>query len=224
MNLASKPQKPFAPNRGLRALIYAVVAAPLGYLVGKYLARLEKAGVWAAPDFVWSDYLALLLAFVLSAVGLLAMIVSVSRKTLGQQIDPEGGRPATPAQAAFHAQSGWVMLLAGVMMAAPVMVRAVYDPVPPMIASAAMIGLVALFLIQTASNISVWIRSDELMRRATAEISALTFVILQGALFLWAAGEKLGVLPHLTLWDAVTVMMTAYLLIAAVVMWRRGLT
>lgn len=222
MNLASNSPKP-AGNRALRALIYAVAAAPLGYLVGKYLARLEDAGVWSKPDLSWSDGLALFLALLLSTIGVITMIVSASRKTLGRQIDPEGGRPATLAQAAFHAQSGWVMALGGVMMAAPVLIGAVYDPVPPMIASAAMIGLVALFLIQSASNISVWVRSDELMRRAAAEIWAITFVILQGALFLWAAGEKLGLLPVLTLWDAVNVVMTAYLLIAGVVMWRRGL-
>jgi hypothetical protein len=51
----------------------------------------------------------------------------------------------------------------------------------------------------------------------------VTFVILQGALFLWAAGEKLGLLPVLTLWDAACVMMTAYLVIAGIVLWRRGL-
>jgi hypothetical protein len=109
------------------------------------------------------------------------------------------------------------------MMAIPVVVRAVLDPVPPMIASAAMIGLVALFLLQTAGNIAVWVRSDELMRKAMAEISAISFVILQGALFLWAAGEKLGLLPALSLWDAVCICTSAYLVIAGVVTWRRGL-
>lgn len=219
MPFASKSPK----NRAVRALAFAVIGAPVGYLVGKYLARLEDAGVWSAPDLGWSDALAVVLALLLLGVGVITMIVSASRKALGRQIDPEGGRPATSAQASFYAHNGGVLALAGLMMATPVVVRAVFDPVPPLIASAAMVGLVALFLIQTASSISVWIGSDELMRRATAEISALTFVTLQGALFLWAAGEKLGLLPVLTLWDAATVMMTAYLIIAGVVIWRRGL-
>lgn len=223
MTVASKFPKSLGSNRTVRTLVFAVVAAPLGYLLGKYLARLEDAGVWTAPDLTWSDGLALFLALMLLAVGVITMIVSASRKTLGRQIDPESGRPATASQAFFYAQNGWVLVLAGLMMAAPVVVRAAFDPVPPTIASATMIGLVALFLVHTASNISVWIRGDELMRRATAEISALTFVILQGALYLWAAGEKLGLLPILTLWDAVSVMMTAYLVIAGVVLWRRGL-
>jgi peptidoglycan/LPS O-acetylase OafA/YrhL len=116
-----------------------------------------------------------------------------------------------------------VLALAGLMMATPVVVRVVFARVPPLIASAAMIGLAPCSWPRPPGNISVWIKSDELMRRATAEISAVTFAILQGALFLWAAGEKLGLLPVLTLWDAATVMMTAYLIIAGVVTWRRGL-
>ncbi|HWU81303.1 MAG TPA: hypothetical protein VN158_14710 [Caulobacter sp.] len=223
MTLASKSPTPLGSNRAARALVLAVVGAPLGYLVGKSLARLEDAGVWTAPDLGWSDVLALFLALLLLGVGAITMIVSASRRTLGRRIDPEGGRPATSVQALFYARNGGVLALAGLMLAAPVIVRAVLDPVPPLIASATMIGLLALFLVQIASNITVWIQSDELMRRATAEISAVTFVILLGALFLWAAGEKLGLLPVLTLWDAATVMMTAYLAIAGVVIWRRGL-
>ena len=176
MTLASKSPK----TRALQMLVFAVIGAPLGYLLGKYLAQLEDAGVWTKPDLGWSDVLAILLALMLLGAGLITMIVSVSRKTLGRQIDPEGGRPATWAQASFYAQNGGVLVLAGLMMATPVVIRAMFDPVPPLIASAAMIGLIALFLIQTASNISVWIKSDELMRSATAEISAMTFVILQG--------------------------------------------
>ncbi|OYX01637.1 MAG: hypothetical protein B7Z12_13760, partial [Caulobacter vibrioides] len=45
----------------------------------------------------------------------------------------------------------------------------------------------------------------------------------QGLLFLWAAGEKLGLLPQLTLWDATSVMMAAYLVIGLTITWRRGL-
>jgi len=61
------------------------------------------------------------------------------------------------------------------------------------------------------------------MRRAMAEIAAISFAILQGLLFLWAAGEKLGLLPNLSLWDATSVMMTAYLVIGMTVTLRRGL-
>ena len=219
MTVASKSRM----SPGLRMLVWAVIAAPLGYLVGKVLASTEDAGLWTAPDLGWSDGLALFLGLLMLLVGLVTIGVSTSRKLLGRQVDPERGAPVSREQAGFYALSGWVLVLAAVMMAAPVAVRVAFDPVPPMIASATMIGLIALFLVQTASNITLWLRSDELMRKATAEICALTFVILQGALFLWAAGETLDLLPALTLWDAVSVMMTAYLLIAVVITWRRGL-
>jgi hypothetical protein len=39
----------------------------------------------------------------------------------------------------------------------------------------------------------------------------------------WAAGEKLEVLPAITSWDAVTVLMAVYLLMSAFVAYRRGL-
>jgi hypothetical protein len=95
MTAASKPTK----ARAVRALVCAVIAAPLGYLVGKSLAGLEDAGVWRKPDLGWSDVLAVFLALMLLGGGVITMIVSASRKTLGRQIDPEGGKPATLAQA-----------------------------------------------------------------------------------------------------------------------------
>jgi hypothetical protein len=222
MNLVSKSPKP-RRNRALQALVGAVVAAPLGYMLGGYLVSLEEAGAVAAVDLSWSDVLALLLAAMMAVTGLITLVMSLSRRALGRQINPDEVRPATPAQAVFYAHNGLVLLLAGVMMAVPVLAPVLFAPLPPMIASAAMAGLIALFLVQTAGNIAVWIRSDELMRRAMAEIAAISFAILQGLLFLWAAGEKLGLLPNLSLWDATSVMMTAYLVIGMTVTLRRGL-
>lgn len=223
MIFASKSPKSRLTRRGIQALIGAVVAAPLGYLFGRYLVALEKAGAVSVAELGWSDVLALLLAAMMAVVGLVTILVSLSRRTLGRQINPEETRPATPSQVVFYAQNGLVLLLAGVMMAIPVVTPMLFSPLSPMIASAAMTGLIALFLIQTAGNIAIWARSDELMRRAMAEIAGVSFAILQGLLFLWAAGEKLELLPRLTLWDAASVMMAAYLIIGTVITWRRGL-
>ncbi|AAK24202.1 hypothetical protein [Caulobacter vibrioides] len=222
MNLVSKSPKP-RRNRLLQALVGAVVAAPLGYFFGEYLASLQDAGGGALPELVWSDVLALLLAAMMASTGLVTLLMSLSRRALGRQINPEEVRPATPAQAVFYAQNGFVLFLAGVMMATPVMVPLVFAPLSPMIASAAMAGLIALLLIQTAGNIAIWVRSDEFMRRAMGESAAISFAILQGLLFLWAAGEKLGLLPQLTLWDAASIMMAVYLVIGLAITWRRGL-
>lgn len=223
MNLVSKSPKSRLAHRGLQALIGAVIAAPLGYWFGSYLADLDKAGAASDLKLVWSDVLALLLAAMMIATGLITLLTSLSRRALGRQINPEEVRPATSAQAVFYAQNGLVLLLAGVMMGVPVLVPIFFAPLSPMLASAAMAGLIALLLVQTAGNIAIWVRSDEFMRRAMGESAAVSFAILQGLLFLWAAGEKLGLLPQLTLWDATSVMMAAYLVIGLTITWRRGL-
>ena len=51
---------------------------------------------------------------------------------------------------------------------------------------------------------------------------AICFWVLQGALFLWAAGEKLGLAPALSTWDCLTVLMVFYLAVSAVIGFRRG--
>lgn len=211
------------PTRTRRALIGLIVGAPLGYAFGLSIAKLEKAGLFAIPKLGWSDGLALGLAALMFLVGLVTLIISANRRLLGRQLNPDERRPATGAQASFHAQSGMVLALAGVMFATPVLIPALFDPVPTVVSSAAMIALVALFLLQTTLNLSIWTRADEFMRRALGEIAAVSFFVLQGALFLWAAAEKLGFVARLSLWDAVSVMMAVYLLVNSLISWRRGL-
>ena len=221
MTVTSKSPK-LSP-RMRSSLILVIVALPVGYFVGKALARLERQGGWSIRDLGWSDVLIGLLALVLLATGAITLAISASRRTLGWRIDPEGGRPATLVQSRFYAQQGLVLMLSGVMLAAPVVSGVLFQPVPTMLAAAVMTGIIALFLLQTASNLALWFNGDELMRKAIAETAPLSFVILQGALFLWAAGEKLGLLTPLSLWDAVGVMMAAYLVVSSIVTWRRGL-
>jgi hypothetical protein len=220
MTLVSQFSKAYQSNRLVRGLVYGIAAAPLGYLFGRWLSSWTDFGEW---NPAWPDLMAALLGVFMVGIGMGVLAVCASRKALGRQLDPERGRPATPAQVFFYAQNGVVLLLAGVMIITPVAIRTAFETVPALVGSAAMIGLIALFLLQTAMNISVWIRSDELMRQAMTEVGALCFVVMQGALFLWAAGGKLGLLPVMTLWDAVPVMMAVYLLIAFAVTWRRGL-
>jgi hypothetical protein len=221
MTVISKLQK-LSP-RFRSTLILVIVALPLGYAVGRGLARLKHRGGWSPEALGWSDVLIGAIALTLLLVGAVTLAVSASRRVLGQRIDPEGGRLATSAQSRFYAQQGLVLILSGVMLAAPVVAGVVFQPLSPLLAAAVMTGIVALFLVQTASNLALWFGGDELMRKAIAETAALSFAILQGALFLWAAGEKLGLLKALSLWDAVGVMMAAYLAVTTLVTWRRGL-
>ena len=73
-------------------------------------------------------------------------------------------------------------------------------------------GLAVVFVIQTIANILVWRASDSFNRRLSMEAGALSFWGLQGALFLWAAAERMGLAPPVTAWSAVVVLMTVYLL------------
>jgi len=221
MSVASNAQK-LSP-RARRALILMAVGAPVGFAFGRVLIWLKRQGHWHDLDFSSSDVVSLGLAAFLVAVGLATMLVTLSRKALGRQINGDDqARAATPAQASFYAGQGGVLVLAGVMLAAPPLAGAMVAPLSPLLASAVMTGLITVFLIQTAGNITLWVRSDELMRRTMAETAAVSYGLLQGLLFLWAAGEKLALLPPLTLWDAVNANMIAYLLISMIVAWRRG--
>lgn len=221
MSVASNAQK-LSP-RARRALILMAVGAPVGFFAGRALIWLKRQGYWHGVEFSTSDVVSLGLAMFLVAVGLVTMVVSLSRKALGRRINgDEAPRAATPAQASFYAGQGGVLVLAAGMLAAPPLAGALFVPLSPLLASAVMTGLIALFLVQTAGNISLWVRSDELMRRTMAETAAVSYGLLQGLLFLWAAGEKLSLLPPLTLWDAVNINMIAYLLISMIVAWRRG--
>ncbi|MBI1687064.1 hypothetical protein [Caulobacter hibisci] len=216
MNAEPQPSK--VSPRLLRILIFAAVAAPVGYGLGHWMKR----GAWTI-HLPPSDALTLVLASVLVLSGLIVMATAANRMALGKRINGEAGRAATPDQVRFYVGQGGVMLLAGVMLAAPPLAVALFNPLSPLLASAVMTGLIALFLLQTVGNIGLWMRCDELMRRVMAETAAVSFVLLQGLLFLWAAGEKLALLPAMTLWDAFNVTMIGYLVISVLVGWRRGL-
>lgn len=216
--MSAEPKSPKPTPRVRRMLIFAVVAAPLGYGLGRWMKRGGQGGVALPP----SDALTLVLALLLALSGLIVLAMSANRAALGRRINDEAGREATPAQVRFYAGQGGVLLLAGLMLAAPPLAVALFNPLSPLLASAVMTGLIALFLLQTVGNIGLWIRSDEMLRRTMAETAAVSFVLLQGLLFLWAAGEKLALLPTMTLWDAFNVTMIAYLVISMLVSWRRG--
>lgn len=219
MNAASE-----APRRNVSRLVLGglglLFGGGLGYLVG----RLIKTGVIDPSRLGWSDNLAMLIAACLLAIGLIVGLASFSRTAVGRMIDRTGSRIATPAQASFYRQQAVVMFLAGLLMAAPVVASASFEVIPMVVASIVMLAVLAVFLIQTVYNLTVWHRSDELIRRVTSETGAVCFWVLQGLLFLWAAAEKLGLAPPLTAWDIMTVLMGTYLVVASVMSARRGLS
>ena len=223
MTIASKFPKFLATPKARVAAVLGLGGGVVGFSSGMLIGKLEKGGALSLETLGWSDVLSGVIALMLIATGLMVLTVSFSRKASGRLLDPASQRDATSAQASYYRQQGLVALLAGLMLAAPVLVLAVNDPPPFELSAAVMTGIVALFLLQTVVNLTLWFRSDEMVRRVISETGSATFWILQGALFLWAAGEKLGLLPPLSLWDAVSLMMAGYLLISAIVAGRRGL-
>lgn len=205
--------------RAIRIVIGLLAGAVIGFAVGK----VARSGVIDFSERTWSDKASLVIALMMVSVGLIISLVSLNRRAAGQMMDPESGRAATPAQSAFFRQQGFALLLAGVMMAAPVIALMVFDPLPAPISMALMMAIVAAFLVQTVYNLLVWRQADELMRQTISETGAICFWVLQGLLFLWAAAEKLSLAPALSAWDMMTIMMAFYLLVSSTMSVRRGL-
>lgn len=197
-----------------------VVGGGLGYLVG----RVVKHGHIDVSGLTWSDTVAVLIAVMLFAAGAVLVLATFSKRLAARVMDPASDRPARPAQITFYRQQALVLALSGMMMAAPVVARVLSQPLSTDLAGAVMAAIVGLFLLQTLLNLSVWTRADEMIRQMVAEAGAVCFWVLQGALFLWAAAEKLELVPALSAWDLMTILMGFYLVISSVISVRRGLS
>lgn len=205
-------------QRWLRVVAMAGIGAVVGYFASQTIIDVVRNAALS-----WADFLALFLAVTLTAQGLFVLLLSLSRRASGSVFGGPGAKPASDAQLSFYREQGGVLLLAGVMLAAPVML-ALYGGDPPArdLAIATMAGIVVAFAAQTVLNVIVWRRADEFMRRLLAETSSICFWVLQAALFLWAAGERLALLPPLDAWSAVTIMMSVYLVASAFITIRNG--
>ena len=184
----------FTKTRMIQFAIGGVIGAFAGYGAGHLAGEVQLAAHWT-----WSDGLGVIVAVLLLVLGLVMLAASFNRKAAGAMLDPGDPRPASAQQIRFARQQGWVLALSGAMMAAPVL--AASFGLPYAVRAALMTGLVALFIIQTVINLAFWQEADEMMRRMVGEVSLVSFWVLQGALFLWAAAEKFGLAPPLTTWD-----------------------
>ncbi|GLK48896.1 hypothetical protein GCM10017620_18690 [Brevundimonas intermedia] len=182
------------PARILGLLFLALVGAGVGYLIGGRL-NLDALS--------WDDALALIIAALLLATGVvMAAIVAL--------------RPASVPSGCGVLQAV-VMLLAGVLMLAPMWGPNLADP------ETVFVGLVVLSVVQSVANLLLWRRADEMLRRVMVETSALAFWASQMALFLYAAAERLGLTGGVSAWGMLAVLMTIYLLASTVASMRRGL-
>lgn len=175
-------------------LLLGLAGAGVGYAVG------ERTAIDAPP---WDDALAVVVAALLLAAGVaMAGVVAV--------------RPASLPTGCGVLQAV-VLLLAGVLMLAPMAGPGLADP------DVVFAGLAVLCVVQSAANLMLWRRADEMLRRVMVETSALAFWAGQMALFLYAGAERLGLADGVSAWGMLGVLMTLYLLASTVASLRRGL-
>lgn len=213
----SSPRTSRIPRRILVAFGIGAVLGAAGYVFGRsVLPQLIGPDALEGVELRWSDAMAALTGVALMVGAAAVILISFDLRRLAQMYgmeepaSAEEGRQAR-LQAAVMGFSGFILLLP--------MVFAVIGLAP-----AIALGLIVLlFAAHTALNLKVWGSVDELLRRATLEAATATFFLGQGLLFLWAAGERLGLLAPITAWDVYAVLMTLYLFVSAVVSTRRGL-
>lgn len=214
-----------SPRWGRMAALAAaglVCGAPAGLVIGRLIKHSQRSHL-----MTWSDILSLSIGAMLLILGLVICVASLTQRGSAFLVDPKGldpDRPATPAQAAFYRLQGLVFVLAGALLMAPVLVSLAAPGVAPAVKALAFAAVAVGFALQTWLNALVWRGSDELIRRASSEGAVVTFWVLQAILFLYAAAEKLKLVPALTSWEAVTILMGLYLVMSVVVAWRRGLS
>jgi hypothetical protein len=194
----------------------AVLGGSFGYAVG-HLIKSRSIGL---RDLAWSDLVAMALGASLIGIGAVVAVATVVRALRARMIEPVVGRPMTPPITRFYRLQALVLLLAGVMLVLPVAGDHQYSGASLREGLFALVVL--LFGLQTYVNLLIWQRSDEFLRKIIADTGAVCFWLLQGALFLWAAGEHLSILPQLSSWDAVAILMLVYSVASVWISVRRG--
>ncbi len=190
--------------RFLAGLIFGGV---FGYGVVKLLLNLHLP----VKHMDWSDTLALYLGLILLGMGLCLFVISFSRKGVAEGLEGAGAAmPATDDEIHSFRLQCLTMVLAGLLMLIPFL-AALASPERRPAAGVVFAGIVVLFALQTAANLQFWRRSDEFLRTQLLLVSATTFAIGQGALYLWAAAERLGLVAPISGWATIVLTMTAYL-------------
>ena len=198
----------------LAGFVFGVVGYGVGYVLAKVV--FPDAGPLPDLNLRWSDAVAAVAAVSLVIGAAAVLMVSLDPARLGRMYKLEG--PASAEETAQARLQSVVMGLSGVILLLPVIFE--LAGLTPVIALTIVVLLLAL---HTVLNLKVYREIDELWRRAVMEAGTITFFVGQVALFLWAAAERLGVVPPITAWDVYAVLMALYLCISVIVSARRGL-
>ncbi|WP_448659616.1 hypothetical protein ACPVPU_03820 [Sphingomonas sp. CJ99] len=198
----------------------AVVGGVGGWLVGRFIKR---SGVDIAGEWPFIDILTLLLAAVLILAGLMTLFAASSPSRYARMIDKsiEPGDAPDPESLWSARNQGVVAALAGIMLALPVLFVNLGDIAAQRVPVA--IGVLAVLAWQTWLNLRVWRRADELTRSVIAQTGAICFWTMQLGLFCWALLARLMLVPEVSSWTLMVVLMWGYLIASFIVSWRRGL-
>lgn len=213
----SSPKSSRLPRRLLTAFGFGMIMGVAGYLFGRLvLPGLIGPDALDGANVRWSDALAALTGIALMIGAGVVMVISLDPRRLGRMYRMDEPASAEEGrQARFQAA---VMGFSGLILLLPIVFALVG------LDGGVAMGLIVLLLaVHTVLNVRVWRGVDELLRRTAMESATVTFFLGQGLLFLWAAAERLGVLPPLTAWDIYAVLMTLYLSVSAFISARRGL-
>lgn len=207
------------PRRLMKVVAAAAIAAPAGYFLGQFLARVfPDAGPLAGwfEAILWPDVVAGLLALSMAAASLIIFLFARSPDRAARLLAlPEA---ASPGEMRLLRRQAIICLLSALALVLPFVLPA--GGVAPLVA---LILIAAIMAFHSVLNLRLYRDSDEMLRAVTTEAAMKTFWIGQGGLFLWAAAERVGVAPDVTAWGVYVALMGLYLVIGAVVTAKRGL-
>jgi hypothetical protein len=199
--------KPFTAKAGVRMLLGGLLGALVGYSAMRLAFKLHVQ----VKSLTWSDFLAIWLGISFVGIAIITAALAANRKRLAQALEPgEASLPATNQEVRTFRLQAAILGLAGILLLTPIFALGPMRD-HPNAAPGVFLGIVVLFALQTAANVIVWKTSDEFIRDNMMKVASITFAIGQGALFLWAAAEHLHLVPAVTAWEIVTLLMTLYL-------------
>jgi hypothetical protein len=195
----------------LLALAGAIAGAAVGYGVTSGLRALHIT----RNDVGWTDILALWIGVFFLGYSLFFAYLSTNRRQLALILEGEQATvPATNDELLATRLQTVVLALAGLLLLAPIFVQKLL-PRHAALGAETFAVIVLLFAVQTWANVRLWQTSDEFSRRLIAGGAAVSFAVVQGALFLWAAAEHLHLVRPMPAWNLYTLLMLLYLLASA---------
>ena len=165
------------------------------------------------------DIAAFVLAMVFGIIGFVAVAITLSPSLAGRQIDQSpDAPPASSRELRIGRLQGLVFLLASALLLTPLLASA--RGVTTAAAPRYFATIVLAFLLQSALNFLLWLQADEFLRATLERTCTFTFWILQGALFLAASAQRLGLLPNFSLWSAMVITLGVYSIASLYISWR----